>query len=238
MSLFPKNVKFISTQRYIEGGKSDGNFENFNLALHVNDKTESVLANRNLLKAYFNLPSAPVWINQTHSSICTDAVVKNSIVEADAIYTSRHGIVCGVLTADCLPVFVSKKDGTMVGIAHAGWRGLLSGVIENLIREFESNGDDLVVHLGPAISKSSFEVGNEVKDQYLSKNIEFKKSFSFRDNKHYLDLYNAARVVLESFNITKISGGDRCTFRESNQFFSYRRDGVNSGRMAHLIWMI
>ena len=102
----------------------------------------------------------------------------------------------------------------MVGIAHAGWRGLLSGVIENLIREFESNGDDLVVHLGPAISKSSFEVGNEVKDQYLSKNIEFNKSFSFRDNKHYLDLYNAARVVLESFNITKISGGDRCTFRE------------------------
>ena len=238
MSLFPKNVKFISTQRYIEGGKSDGNFESFNLALHVNDKTESVLANRNLLKAYFNLPSAPVWINQTHSSICTDAVVKNSIVEADAIYTSRHGIVCGVLTADCLPVFVSKKDGTMVGIAHAGWRGLLSGVIENLIREFESNGDDLVVHLGPAISKYSYEIGEEVKNIYLSKNANFERAFLYHNNKLFLDIYDAARVVLESYNISSISGGNRCTLKEKDDFFSYRRDGAKSGRMAHLIWMI
>ena len=141
------------------------------------------------------------------------------------------------MTADCLPVFVSKKNGSMVGIAHAGWRGLISGVIENLIRSFNTNGDNLLVHLGPAISKKCFEVGEEVKSLYLSKNINFERSFAIKDNKNYLDLYDAARVILEGFQINSISGGNRCTFKESNDFFSYRRDGINSGRMAHLIWM-
>lgn len=237
MNFFPKNVKCLSTQRFIDGGKSLGNFENFNLALHVNDKQERVINNRLILESYYDLPSAPVWINQTHSSICVNASTIKTIVDADASFTCDSGIVCGVLTADCLPVFVSKKDGSMVGVAHAGWRGLIYGVIESLIKSFESNGDDLVVHLGPAISMNSFEVGVEVKNQYLSKNDNFERSFSFRNNKHYLDLYDAAKVILEGFNIFSISGGDRCTFKESNQFFSYRRDGINSGRMANLIWI-
>jgi len=114
---------------------------------------------------------------------------------------------------------------------------LVSGVIESLIENFKSNGDDLVVHLGPAISMNAFEVGIEVKKLYLSKNINFERSFASLNNKIYLDLYDAARLVLENFQIKSISGGDRCTFKESNDFFSYRRDGINSGRMAHLIWM-
>jgi polyphenol oxidase len=237
MHLFPKNVSFLSTERYIKNGQSSKNFANFNLALHVNDKKMNVLENRSILKDYYELPSDPVWINQTHSSICKEASLTESIVEADASFTSNPGIVCAILTADCLPVFVSKKDGSMVGVAHAGWRGLLSGVIENLIETFHSNGDDLVVHLGPAISKKYFEVGEEIKDLYLSQNNNFSRSFSFDKDKYYLDLYDAAKVILESLNITFISGGDRCTFRESNEFFSYRRDGINSGRMSHLIWI-
>ena len=237
MNLFPNNVNLLSTGRYIEGGKSSANFENFNLALHVNDKKESVLENRSILRDYYELPTDPVWINQTHSSICVDASLNERVVEADASFTLNPGIVCAILTADCLPVFISKKDGSMVGVAHAGWKGLISGVIESLIRSFDSNGDDLVVHLGPAISMNSFEVGEEIKDLYLSKNKNFARSFSFYSNKYYLDLYDAARVILESFNIAFISGGDRCTFKESDEFFSYRRDGINSGRMAHLIWM-
>ena len=237
MNPFPKNVKFVSTERFIEGGQSSGNLKNFNLALHVNDKRENVLANRKILKSSYNLPSDPVWINQTHSSICINAASINSMVEADASYSSKSGVVCGIMTADCLPVFVSKKDGSMVGLAHAGWRGLISGVIENLIDSFNAVEDDLVVHLGPAISKNSFEVGEEVKSLYLSKNINFERSFTFHNNKSYLDLYDAAKVILENFHIKSISGGDRCTFKESNQFFSYRRDGINSGRMAHLIWI-
>jgi len=236
MSLFPKNVNYISTLRYIEGGRSVSNFKNFNLALHVNDRNKSVLENRLILSNYYNLPSDPVWINQTHSSICIDASVNKKEVEADASYTIDPGIVCAILTADCLPVFISNKDGSKVGIAHAGWKGLASGVIENLIESFHCNGSDLVVHLGPAISLNSFEVGKEIKDLYLSKNESFNRSFVFHNDKFYLDLYDAARVILESFNITLISGGNRCTFRESDKFFSYRRDGSNSGRMAHLIW--
>ena len=237
MEGFPENVKLLSTQRFIDGGRSSGNFENFNLAIHVNDNIENVIANRKILKDRFNLPFEPVWIKQTHSSICIDAALTNTAIEADASYSSKSGIVCGIMTADCLPVFVSKKNGSMVGIAHAGWRGLISGIIENLIKSFNSDGDNLVVHLGPAISKKCFEVGEEVKSLYLSKNIKFERSFTIKNNKNYLDLYDAARVILEGFQINSISGGNRCTFKESNDFFSYRRDGINSGRMAHLIWM-
>ena len=237
MDYFPSNVKVLSTKRVVDGGRSSGSFENFNLALHVNDDYDNVQENRKILSNRFNLPSEPVWINQTHSSTCIDAASIRTSIDADASYSSKVGVVCAIMTADCLPVFVSKKDGKMVGIAHAGWRGLVSGVIENLVNSFNSYGDDLVVHLGPAISKNSFEVGEEVRELYLEKNENFKRSFSIKNNKNYLDLYDAAKVVLEDFQIQLISGGDRCTFSESSDFFSYRRDGVNSGRMAHLIWM-
>ena len=237
MNFFPKNVKFFSTQRYIDGGASTDNFENFNLALHVNDDKEKVLINRSLLKSYLDLPSDPVWINQTHSSICVNAETIRSIEEADASFTSKIGVVCCILTADCLPVFISNREGSMVGIAHAGWKGLIAGVIENLVKSFNSYGDNLVVHLGPAISKKYFEVGEEVMSLYLSKNSNFRRSFLIKDNRFYLDLYDAARLILEGFQIKLISGGDRCTFQEPSDFFSYRRDGINSGRMAHLIWI-
>tara|TARA_B110000008_G_scaffold211054_1_gene209910 strand:- start:55 stop:771 length:717 start_codon:yes stop_codon:yes gene_type:complete len=237
MKLFPKNVNFLSTKRCLNGVQNLANFENYNLAMHVNDRQDRVLENRSILKDYYQLPSDPVWINQTHSSICVDASSVSGIIEADASFTLNPGVVCAILTADCLPVFVSKKDGSMVGIAHAGWKGLISGVIESLIKSFQCNGSDLVVHLGPAISKNYFEVGFEIKDLYLSKNISFARSFSLYRDKCYLDLYDAAKVILESFNITLISGGDRCTFKETDEFFSYRRDGINSGRMAHLIWI-
>jgi len=237
MSFFPNNVKLLSTPRILEGGSSKGNFDNLNLALHVHDEQSSVLANRDLLLKHYNLPSAPVWINQTHSKTSVDADSISSIVNADASYSRKLGTVCGVLTADCLPVFICNKEGTAVGIAHAGWKGLVDGIIESLIESFNCNGEDLIVHLGPAISQLSFEVGGEVKSQYLSKNKNFKNCFTFVNNKYYLDLYDAARVVLKSFGVISISGGDRCTYKESDQYFSYRRDGECSGRMAHLIWM-
>ena len=129
MNDFPSNVKLLSTQRFFDGGKSSGNFENFNLALHVNDSSQRVLENRKILNVHYDLQSNPVWINQTHSSICVDASSIESIVEADASYTSKLKVVCGIMTADCLPVFVSKKDGSMVGVAHAGWRGLVLSLI-------------------------------------------------------------------------------------------------------------
>ena len=237
MNVFPGNIKLLSTPRFLEGGSSKGSFGSFNLALHVNDEKSAVLANRALLLKHYNLPSTPVWINQTHSNLSIDADSVSSIVNADASYSKKLGTVCGVLTADCLPIFVCNKEGTAVGVAHAGWRGLVDGIIESLIESFDCNGEDLIVHLGPAISKLSFEVGGEVKSQYLSKNKNFESCFVDINNKNYLDLYDAARVVLKSFGVSSISGGDRCTYKESDQYFSYRRDGGQSGRMAHLIWI-
>ena len=111
--------------------------------------------------------------------LSVDADSISSIVDADASYSKKIGTVCGVLTADCLPVFVSNKEGTAIGIAHAGWRGLVGGIIESLIESFDCNGEDLIVYLGPAISQLSFEVGGEVKSQYLSKNKNFMSCFNF-----------------------------------------------------------
>ena len=237
MNLFPSNIKLLSTPRILQGGRSKGNFDNFNLGLHVEDKQSAVLANRDLLLRYYNLPSSPIWINQTHSKISVDADSILSIVDADASYSKKTGTVCGVLTADCLPIFICNKEGTAVGVAHAGWRGLVDGIIESLVESFNCDGEDLVVHLGPAISQLAFEVGGEVKSQYLSKNKNFENCFTTLNNKYYLDLYDAARVVLKNLGVSSISGGDRCTYKESHHYFSYRRDGKCSGRMAHLIWM-
>ena len=237
MSFFPSNIKLLSTPRFLEGGCGKGNFDNFNLALHVDDEKIAVLANRELLLKHYDLPSAPSWINQTHSNLSVNADSISSIVDADASYSKKLGTVCGVLTADCLPIFICNKQGTTVGVAHAGWRGLVNGIIESLIQSFDCNGEDLIVHLGPAISQLSFEVGGDVKSQYLSKNKNFESCFAYINSKYYLDLYEAARVVLKSFGVSSISGGNRCTYKETDQYFSYRRDGKCSGRMAHLIWM-
>jgi YfiH family protein len=237
MNLFPNNIKLLSTPRFLDGGSSKNNFKNFNLALHVNDKESHVLANRSLLLSQYRLPSNPKWINQTHSNISVNADSISTIIDADASYSKKIGTVCGILTADCLPVFVSNKEGTAVGIAHAGWRGLVGGIIESLIKSFDGNTEDLIVYLGPAISQLSFEVGEEVKSEYLSKNENFMSCFNFLNDKYYLNLYDAARVVLKSLGVQSISGGNRCTFNEPDQFFSYRRDGHKSGRMAHLIWI-
>ena len=236
--MFPDNVKFISTPRFIEGGAGADCFGNFNLALHVGDESSAVSANRKFLEKHYKLPSSPQWINQTHSSVCIRLDSKFSSSEADASYSRTSGVVCGVLTADCMPVFVCDKRGTVIGIAHAGWRGLVGGVIESLIEEIKIKRNEILVHLGPAISQSAYEVGSEVKTQFLDRNSIFERSFIEKNGKYYLDLYDGAKVILEGYGITSISGGDCCTYEDSKQFFSFRRDGTCSGRMAHLIWMV
>ena len=236
--MFPDNVKSISTPRFIEGGTGVNCFGNFNLALHVGDEPGTVSANRELLVKHYKLPSSPQWINQTHSSDCIRLDSKLSSVDADASYSRTSGMVCGVLTADCMPIFICDKRGTVVGIAHAGWRGLVGGVIESLIEEMNVQGSELLVHLGPAISQSAYEVGSEVKTQFLDRNSIFERSFIEKNGKYYLNLYDGAKVILEGYGITSISGGDCCTYEDSKQFFSFRRDGECSGRMAHLIWMV
>ena len=232
---FPKNINVISTKRYL--GKKPktffNGFDTFNLANHVSDDPERVFENRKKLIQYFNLPSEPRYLDQVHSDKCLN--FDNSECEGDALYTNKKNEVCAILTADCLPIFITDTLGQEVAVIHAGWKGLLRGVIEQTLKFFDSK--NLTAHFGPAISQDSFQVGEEVRDLFISKDKGFASSFKTLSGKHYVDLYDSAKLVLNNFDIYKISGGTECTFKQKNEYFSYRRDGKNSGRMANLIWI-
>jgi hypothetical protein len=231
--MFPKNVKHISTKRYLKGAISYGKYENFNLADYTYDKVDLVNHNRKLLVRYFNLPSEPKWLKQTHSNICFDVTSNNYI--GDAAFTTDKNVVCAILTADCLPIFACTKKGTKVGVAHAGWQGILAGIIESFISNFDAN--NTLIHFGPAISKNFLELGEDIYSQFIDKNKIFDKAFTKANDKYYLDIFKIARIILNSFGFYLISGGDECTFSQSKDYFSYRRDGDKSGRMAHIIWI-
>jgi len=232
---FPENISVISTKRYL--GKKPkcyfNGYDSFNIADHVADNSETVSENRKKLIQYFNLPCKPRYIDQIHSDKCLS--FGSSECEGDALYTNKKNEVCAILTADCLPIFITDTLGQEVAVIHAGWKGLLRGVIEQTLKYFDSK--NLVAHFGPAISQDSFEVGEEVRDQYIVKDNCFTSSFKTYSGKHYLDLYSAAKLVLNNFDIYKISGGNECTFKQKDEYFSYRRDAKNSGRMANLIWI-
>jgi len=232
---FPENINVISTKRYLnEKPKVFLNgYDSFNLADHVADEPEKVFDNRKELIKYFNLPCEPRYLNQIHSDKCL--TFNSSECEGDALYTNKKNEVCAILTADCLPIFIADTLGQEVAVIHAGWKGLLSGVIEKTLKSFDSK--KLVAHFGPAISQDSFEIGEEIRDQYIAKDNNFQSSFITSSGKHYLDLYSSAKLVLNNFDIYKISGGAKCTFKQKDEYFSYRRDGKNSGRMANLIWI-
>jgi len=232
---FPENINVISTKRYLgEKPKAFLNgFDSFNIADHVADNSEKVFDNRKKLVKYFDLPGEPRYLNQIHSDKC---LTFNSLeCEGDALYTNKKNEVCAILTADCLPIFITDSLGQEVAIVHAGWKGLLSGIIEQTLKTFDSK--NLVAHFGPAISQNSFEVGEEVRGKYIAKDKSFASSFKTYSGKYYLDLYRAAKLILNIFGIYKISGGTECTFKQMDEYFSYRRDGKNSGRMANLIWI-
>ena len=234
---FPGNVQLISTTRYFNGaGKACSGktgYTDFNLATHVGDNPQIVANNRAQLIQRFNLPAEPKYLDQVHSNICLDA--SSAECMGDATITKEKSMVCAVLTADCLPIFISNRLGTQVAVAHAGWKGVLNGIIEATIAKFDQQ--DLLVHFGPAISQKNFAVGSEVYQQFMDKNIKFDEAFVSSGNKHQLDIYQAARIILKGFGVENTTGGDQCTFAQKDKYFSYRRDGAQSGRMAHLIWM-
>ncbi len=236
--IFPKNVRLVSTQRYIDGGASkartlrDGH-GNFNLATHVGDEVQAVAHNRGLLVKQFDLPSEPKYLQQIHSNICLQASSDDCV--GDAIVTKDKGVICAVMTADCLPIFACDVSGTQVGVAHAGWKGIVNGVIESFIEQFESS--DLLIHFGPAISQSAFEVSEEVYQKFIGKDVELDQAFIVKGEKYQLDIYQAARIVLNGLGVESISGGGECTYTQQDKYFSYRRDGAESGRMINLIYI-
>ncbi len=235
------NVFAITTLIY--GGVSKGDYQQYNLATHVGDDPVAVSANRAKLVEDLALPSEPVWLDQVHSNKVFVAEQYNATataemhpVQADASVTRAGGAVCAVLTADCLPVFFSNREGTEVAVAHAGWRGLHGGILSNTLAAMQTAATDVVVSLGPAIGPQAFEVGKEVYDAFVSKNQKNSVAFIATDKDHYLcDIYQLARIELSAIGVIGICGGENCTFNDSDRFYSYRRHN-NTGRMASLIW--
>jgi len=236
----PANVQALSTTRL--GGVSHLPYAGLNLGLHVQDDSSLVWQNRQLLMTAANLPQQPYWLNQTHSTDVVSLVGQSHDAEqlpaADASVTMMTGQVCLVMTADCLPLLICDKAGTQVAAIHAGWRGLLDGVIENTIDKLSATPNDLLVWLGPAISQTYFQVGCEVRDAFIAHDSQASDAFIADGDKWLADLYLLARKRLQalSINATDIYGGDYCTYRQTDLFYSYRRDG-QTGRQASLIYL-
>ncbi len=171
---------------------------------------------------------------KTHSNRVIDAGIQNPDREADASFTTRHGVVCAVLTADCLPVLFSSTDGQTIAAAHAGWRGLLNGILDNTVQAMPDT--KLITWLGPAIGPDCFEVGAEVRNAFVERSIAYNCAFrEGQPGKYWADIYQIARINLAILNISSIFGGEFCTVTDNERFFSYRRDG-ETGRMATVIW--
>ena len=229
----PPNVRAIQTTRV--GGVSEAPYNSLNLGDHVGDDAMRVSANRQRLNPW--LPSEPIWLRQVHGTDVVYADQASCLPQADAAVARTANAVCTVMTADCLPLLLCDRAGTVVAAVHAGWRGLLAGVIEAAIQHMKVPAIDILVWLGPAIGPEAFEVGSEVRDAFIALDIATEKAFIPNgDAKWLADIYLLARIRLQRQGIMSIHGGDLCTYKDARRFFSYRRDGV-TGRMASMIWL-
>lgn len=221
----PRNVRALVTTR-----------AHGNLADHVGDDKSAVAARRAALRGH--LPAEPLWLTQVHGSRCVAVEDAPTGVEADASFARSANRVCAVLTADCLPVLFCDAAGTVVAAAHAGWRGLLGGVLESTVAAMAVPPRHLLAWLGPAIGPAAFEVGEEVRIAFVSADPDAFSAFTARPGGKWLcDLYVLARQRLARLGVVRVFGGGRCTFAETALFYSYRRER-ETGRMASLIWTV
>jgi YfiH family protein len=231
----PACVHAVTTTR--PGGLSQGAFSSMNPADHVGDDPAAVAANRARLQQVLALPARPAWLQQVHGISVVDAESVTDAPEADAAYACRPGVVCAVLTADCLPLLLCDKAGECVAAVHAGWRGLVAGVIEQAVRALSRPGDTLLAWLGPAISPAAYRVGDEVRDTFMAHDLRAAAAFTAAaDGSWHADLYRLARQRLGDCGVMQVYGGGHCSYGEPERFFSYRRDGT-CGRMASLVWI-
>lgn len=232
----PPNVKALQTTR--TGGVSQGAYTSLNLGAHVNDAPIAVAKNRQLLSNY--LPSEPVWVNQVHGFEVIDAAASSCLENADASFTTKPNVVCVTMTADCLPVLLCDKKGTVVAAVHAGWRGLCDAVIEAAVAKMQVPASEILVWLGPAIGPNAFEVGDDVRQQFIAKDSKAALAFRPHGDKWLCNMYQIARQRLNAMGVTEIYGAsvneDFCTYSDEARFFSFRRDNV-TGRMASMIWL-
>jgi len=231
------NVRAFQTTR--TGGFSFAPYDSLNLGDHVGDDALTVVRNRQSLNDV--LPSEPVWLEQVHGVEVVIAEQASCKPRADACISRAKNAVCASMTADCLPVLLCDQAGTVVAAAHAGWRGLADGVLEETVKAMNVSPNSLMAWLGPAIGPQAFEVGEDVRDAFISHDSAASTAFILHTspltpNKYLADIYQLARQRLNALSITQIYGGGLCTYTDQTRFFSFRRDGV-TGRMASLIWL-
>jgi purine-nucleoside/S-methyl-5'-thioadenosine phosphorylase / adenosine deaminase len=230
----PDNVVGGTTLR--GGGVSGAEFASLNLADHVGDNAASVAENRRRFQIEYSLPAAPVWLRQVHGTRVARGDKAPSLPEADGIVTAQADVVCAVLTADCLPVLLTTSDGSAVAAAHAGWRGLSAGILERTVSAMNVGPERILAWLGPAIAQPAFEVGDEVREQFVGRSEAAGACFSGNSRGRWqADLVGLATLRLRECGVTQIFGGDCCTHDDAKRFFSYRRDG-RCGRMATFIF--
>lgn len=232
----PPHIKAFCTTR--QGGISKPPYDSFNLAMHVGDNPLQVIANREKLSTDLQLRSHPLWLKQIHGSAVIPSNHWQEDIEADGCYATDPNHICAVMTADCLPLLVCNTSGTEVMALHGGWRSLAAGIIHQGLKCFQASPKDILVWLGPAIGSSMFEVGYEVREQFLALSLALEDCFKPSPNKRWLmDIYNIAKIQLNQLGIDKIYGGNYCTHTDYEYFFSYRREGA-TGRMASLIYRL
>jgi polyphenol oxidase len=232
----PSNVNACTTLRF--DGNSQGPYASFNLGRAVDD-WEAIIKNRQQLMSELKLPREPLWLKQVHGTTAILADVNTPKgTEADASFTHIPGIVCTVLTADCLPLLFCNLAGTQVAAIHAGWRGLAAGIIEATVHKLQQPSSQWLVWLGPAIGPNVFEVGDEVRTQFTDRDPAAQVAFKTSPNGKWLaDIFLLAKQRLKKCGINQIYGGEFCTYSDPNRFYSYRRDQEKTGGMASLIWL-
>lgn len=233
----PEQIGAFITYRH--GGESDGPYDSFNLGDHVGDNEQSVAGNRRQLIAALELPQSPNWLQQVHGRNVFDAHSATKNPPADAVYGNQQNTVCAILTADCLPILLCSNDGLELAAVHAGWKGLLAGVISTTVEKFHAPHREITAYIGPAISATHYQVGLELRDEFISINRNYEIAFHEGQEKSagraYLDLAKIATMQLEHAGLINVTNSCLCTYQQSDRFYSYRRDGV-CGRFASLIW--
>jgi len=229
----PEHVRAYSSTR--EGGVSQGAWASLNLATHVQDDLKHVAENRRRLSEALAIPNEPYWLEQVHGTEVVRPEL-NTTHCADAAFTQQSDTPCVVMTADCLPVLFCDEQGTAVAAAHAGWRGLAAGVLEQTLKCFEDQSM-VMAWMGPAIGPKHFEVGDEVREVFVQQHSQTESAFVESRPGHWMaDIFQLAQQRLSAAGVSQIFGGGICTYADADYFYSFRRESI-TGRMASLIWL-
>lgn len=240
----PQNVRAAMTTRI--GGVSHSPYDALNLGYSTQDVRNAVQQNETVVASALGVSATDIrWVYQVHGievhhaeSLPVNAPLGSTATNGDALVSNTPGLVCGVKVADCMPVLLAARDGSVVAAAHAGWRGLSAGVLERTVQECRIAPDKLVAWLGPCIGPQSFEVGEDVRDAFIARDGTSAQHFVARAEagKFLCDLWGIARQRLNACGVTDIAGSGLCTFARPDLFFSHRRDKL-TGRMAAFVWI-